>query len=187
MTFYCLCCGNFFTEEEGLEAAEEYDGAYGERICPPWIPAARHGKTSFSRLWRENEQIQLLRWRLEVQAPTRKCHASREAYFFATCYAPLFAQILNKNGKQKSLPYLFAFELSKANASAESATSRANMSRAAVPRRVVCARTKGVPRGNAWARFLGSFFAARQRMNIKTQSAQRASKTRSMSVCRRKI
>lgn len=34
MTFYCLCCGNFFTEEEGLEAAKEYDGAYGERICP---------------------------------------------------------------------------------------------------------------------------------------------------------
>jgi len=25
---------------------------------------------------------------------------------------------------------------------------------------------QGVPRGNAWARFLGSFFAARQRMNI---------------------
>jgi hypothetical protein len=28
---------------------------------------------------------------------------------------------------------------------------------------------QGVPRGNAWARFLGSFFAARQRMNIQNR------------------
>jgi hypothetical protein len=33
---------------------------------------------------------------------------------------------------------------------------------------------QGVPRGNAWARFLGSFFAAWQRMNIKNQTDQRA-------------
>ena len=81
-------------------------GAKGSNT--PWIPAARHGKTSFSRLWRENEQIQLLRWRLEVQAPTRKCHASREANFFATCDAPLFAQILSKDGKQHLLLSLSA-------------------------------------------------------------------------------
>jgi hypothetical protein len=36
---------------------------------------------------------------------------------------------------------------------------------------------QGVPRGNAWARFLGSFFAARQRMNIKAAQRTRAEGT----------
>ncbi|MBR5615760.1 MAG: hypothetical protein IKW66_02965, partial [Clostridia bacterium] len=36
---------------------------------------------------------------------------------------------------------------------------------------------QGVPRGNAWARFLGSFFAAWQRMNIKAAQRTRAEGT----------
>jgi hypothetical protein len=45
-------------------------------------------------------------------------------------------------------------------------------------------QSQGVPRGNAWACFLGSFFATRQRMNIKTQTDQREPKARSMIVKR---
>ena len=44
---------------------------------------------------------------------------------------------------------------------------------------------EGVPRGNAWARFLGSFFAAWQRMNIYADTDQREPKARSMIVKRR--
>ena len=38
---------------------------------------------------------------------------------------------------------------------------------AATPRRMPCGKAAGGPGGNVRARFLGSFFAARQRMNIK--------------------
>jgi hypothetical protein len=41
---------------------------------------------------------------------------------------------------------------------------------------------KRIPKAEPLARFLGSFFAAWQRMNIKNQSAQREPKARSMSV-----
>jgi len=35
---------------------------------------------------------------------------------------------------------------------------------------------QGDPRGNVLARFLGSFFAARQRMNIKNRNSERVPK-----------
>ena len=58
---------------------------------------------------KSNLFVQTLRWRLEVQAPTRKTHASRKESAFSACDAHLFAQISNKTILQKSLPYLFAF------------------------------------------------------------------------------
>ena len=103
---------------------------------------------------------------------------------------------------KKSLPYLFAFELSKANAKAESLTLRANMSRAAVPRRVVCARTNGFQRRSLWrgnvclfatankqtcdfglpkSAFFRHFFVERQRNGIQKPTAQRAPQARCMS------
>ena len=113
---------------------------------------------------RGNEHIQLLRSHLEIQMRTRKVHARRKAKTSATCYAPLSAQISSRNGTAKILPYLFAFGLPKANAKSESAPIRANMSRAAVPRRVVCAHRGGLG-GNVQVPFLGYFFAERQRSN----------------------
>ena len=97
--------------------------------------------------FREDKQIQTLRWRLEVQAPTRKTHAMRQSKRF--CYvlrAPVRTNFKQKRDSKNPLLDLFAFELSKANTKAEFLAIRANMSRAAVPRRVVCARTNGFQR-----------------------------------------
>jgi hypothetical protein len=67
---------------------------------------------------------------------------------------------------------VFAFGLPKANASVEFAYLRKKHWRR---QRRQFLRAPRVPRGNPLARFLGSFFAAWQRMNIKTtnRSARR--------------
>jgi len=61
-------------------------------------------------------QIQLLRSHFDEKMRARKTHASSKAKVYAKCYALLLAQISSKNGKQKSLPYLFAFYYQNANA-----------------------------------------------------------------------
>ena len=61
-----------------------------------------------------------------------------------------------------------------ANAKAEFANLRANMSEATAQRRL---RVAGFQRAlGPLARFLGSFFGARQRMNIKVGTARRAAR-----------
>jgi hypothetical protein len=62
---------------------------------------------------------------------------------------------------------VLAFLCQNANAKAEFVTFRANMSGVTTKRRL---RVAGFQRAlGPLARFLGSFFAARQRMNIKSQ------------------
>ena len=79
-------------------------------------------------------------------------------------------------------PSVLVLGLPSTNAKAEYARLRANMSEAGAQRRLRIAGIQGEP----LARFLGSFFAAWQRMNIKNQTAQREPKARSMSVRLRK-
>ena len=66
----------------------------------PWEPP---GARKNCRRWRlqcfcEDKHIQILRWRLEVQAPTRKYHAINESKF-SCC---LLRTSVNKNFKQKT-------------------------------------------------------------------------------------
>ena len=84
--------------------------------------------------------------------------------FLPSATLPCLHKFQAKTGKQKFLPYLFAFGLPKANAKAESLTLRANMSRAAVPRRVVCARTNGFQR-RSLRRVSWTLLAAKQEVS----------------------
>jgi hypothetical protein len=47
--------------------------------------------------FRENKQIQILRWRFDRKTPTRKAHASAQAKDFANCDAPRFNLLFSKN------------------------------------------------------------------------------------------
>ena len=120
------------------------------------FPLGTLGARKNCRCWHlqcfcEDKHIQTLRWRLEVKAPTRKCHAINESKSFC----PLLRTAVGTNFKQKRKAKTLAN--SKPICGVRYMPRRwRTLAKQKARRRLFSRRIPGVPRGNAWVSFLAT-------------------------------
>ena len=143
----------------------------GTKGFPLGIPQrANVAALSLRSYLREGEQIQLLRWRFDEKSPTRKCHAPSDCKHFC----PLLRARFSTNFKQKRKAKILARPLPVQT------TRRRN------PPSDALRQSRGRSKGERLGAFLGHFLPRSKKCHKNEQTDQRATKSRSMIVWRRR-